>query len=51
MRGTQVFALWAMGLQKDDKVAVISNNRPEWNMLDVGMLQIGDRERADLSHA
>jgi long-chain acyl-CoA synthetase len=35
------FALWAMGLQKDDKVAVISNNRPEWNILDIGMLQIG----------
>ena len=35
------FALWAMGLQKDDKVALISNNRPEWNMLDMGMLQIG----------
>src|SRR6185295_15031763 len=35
------FALWAAGLQKGDKVAVISNNRPEWNILDIGMLQIG----------
>jgi long-chain acyl-CoA synthetase len=35
------YALWAMGFQKDDKVALISNNRPEWNMLDMGLLQIG----------
>ena len=35
------YAFWAMGLQKDEKVAIISNNRPEWNMLDMGMLQIG----------
>ena len=42
VKATRVsYALWSMGLQKDDKVAVISNNRPEWNMLDMGMLQIG----------
>ncbi|MCX6275817.1 MAG: long-chain fatty acid--CoA ligase [Bacteroidetes bacterium] len=35
------YALWALGLQKDDKVAIISNNRPEWNILDMGMLQAG----------
>jgi len=35
------YALWSMGLKKDDKVAMISNNRPEWNMLDMGMLQVG----------
>jgi long-chain acyl-CoA synthetase len=35
------YALWSMGLQKDDKVALISSNRPEWNILDMGMLQIG----------
>ena len=35
------YALWSMGLKKDDKVAVISNNRPEWNILDMGMLQAG----------
>ena len=29
------------GLKKGDKVAVISANRPEWNMIDIGMLQIG----------
>src|SRR6266480_2017164 len=35
------FGLLALGLKKDDKVALISNNRPEWNFLDLGMLQIG----------
>ncbi len=35
------FALWAMGLKKDDKVAIVSNNRPEWNIVDMGMLQAG----------
>ncbi len=29
------------GIQKDDKVAIISNNRPEWNFIDNGMMQIG----------
>ncbi len=34
--------LLKMGLKKGDKVAVISTtNRPEWNILDVGMQQIG----------
>ncbi len=42
MRASRVsYALWTMGLKKDDKVAIISNNRPEWNILDMGMLQIG----------
>ncbi len=35
------YALWALGIKKEDKVAVISNNRPEWNILDMGMLQAG----------
>lgn len=30
-----------LGVKKDDKVAIISNNRPEWNFIDNGMLQIG----------
>src|SRR6188508_2358893 len=30
-----------MGLQKDDKVAIISPNRPEWNFIDLGLQQIG----------
>ena len=29
------------GIKKDDKVAIISSNRPEWNFIDYGMLQIG----------
>ena len=35
-------ALLRMGIQKDDKIAVItSNNRTEWHIMDVGILQIG----------
>ncbi|HRN93094.1 MAG: long-chain fatty acid--CoA ligase [Chitinophagales bacterium] len=30
-----------LGLQKDDKIAIISNNRPEWNFTDIGSMQIG----------
>ncbi len=30
-----------MGIKPGDKIALISNNRPEWNMLDLGILQIG----------
>lgn len=29
------------GIGKDDKVATISNNRPEWNFVDFGILQVG----------
>ena len=29
------------GLGPDDKVAIISNNRPEWNFVDMGTLQAG----------
>ncbi|TDD94208.1 AMP-dependent synthetase/ligase [Flavobacterium cellulosilyticum] len=35
-------ALLRMGIQKDDKIAVIStNNRTEWNIMDIGILQTG----------
>lgn len=35
-------ALLRMGVQKDDKIAVIStNNRSEWSIMDIGILQIG----------
>ena len=35
-------ALLRMGIVKDDKIAVISmNNRTEWNIVDIGVLQIG----------
>ena len=31
-----------MGIQKDDKIALISsNNRTEWNIMDIGILQTG----------
>lgn len=29
------------GLKKGDKVAIISANRPEWNIIDIGMQQVG----------
>lgn len=35
-------ALLKMGIQKDDKIAIISsNNRTEWNIMDIGALQTG----------
>jgi len=35
-------ALLRMGVKKDDKIAVISStNRTEWNIMDIGVLQIG----------
>lgn len=34
-------ALLASGIKKDDKISIISNNRPEWNFVDFGIMQIG----------
>ncbi len=35
-------ALLRLGVQVDDKIAVISsNNRTEWNIMDIGVLQLG----------
>ena len=34
-------ALLALGLKPGDKVATIMNNRPEWNFLDMGIMQSG----------
>ncbi len=35
-------ALLRLGVQKDDKIALISmNNRSEWNVMDIGILQLG----------
>ncbi len=34
-------SLLKLGVKPDDKVAIVSNNRPEWNMVDLGILQIG----------
>lgn len=33
--------LLALGVQRDDKIAIISSNRPEYNILDMGIMQIG----------
>ncbi|GIV39899.1 MAG: AMP-dependent synthetase [Thermonema sp.] len=33
--------LHTLGIQKDDKVAIISNNRTEWNFVDFGIQKIG----------
>lgn len=40
--GNQVSrALLSMGIKPGDKIALISNNRPEWVMMDLGILQVG----------
>lgn len=33
------YALFALGLQENDKVSIIANNRPEWNFCDFGCQQ------------
>ena len=35
------YALLSTGIKKGDKIAIISNNRPEWNFTDFGISQIG----------
>jgi long-chain acyl-CoA synthetase len=34
-------ALIRLGVKPDDKIAVVAPNRPEWNILDLGVLQTG----------
>lgn len=34
-------ALLKLGIKPGDKIAMISNNRPEWCIMDIGMAQIG----------
>src|SRR5690606_37596092 len=29
------------GIEKNDKIAIMSSNRPEWNFCDFGVMQIG----------
>lgn len=38
---TVSLGLLKMGIRKGDKIATITNNRPEWNFFDMGMAQIG----------
>ncbi len=33
--------LMAMGIEKGEKVATVTNNRPEWNFADMGMAMLG----------
>lgn len=35
------YGLLTMGLEKGQTIATLSNNRPEWNFLDLGMMQVG----------
>jgi long-chain acyl-CoA synthetase len=35
------YGLMAMGLNKGDLVVTISNNRPEWNIMDMALSQVG----------
>ncbi|MEI7595036.1 MAG: long-chain fatty acid--CoA ligase [Bacteroidota bacterium] len=35
------YGLLQLGVEKGDKIASITFNRPEWNFLDIGILQIG----------
>lgn len=41
MRDYVSLGLLAMGFKKGDKIITVSNNRPEWNFLDMGMTQVG----------
>ncbi len=35
------YALIKLGIEPNDKVAIISGNRPEWNIFDMAIMQIG----------
>jgi len=35
------YAFLKLGVQKGDKIATITQNKPEWNFLDTGILQVG----------
>lgn len=35
------YGLLALGFKKGDKIITLSNNRPEWNFVDMGMAMIG----------
>lgn len=35
------YAFLAMGVKKGDTIATITNNRPEWNFLDMAIMQVG----------
>ncbi|MBE9510448.1 MAG: long-chain fatty acid--CoA ligase [Bacteroidetes bacterium] len=35
------YGLLNLGMKKGDKIAMVSNNRPEWNIIDMGISQAG----------
>jgi long-chain acyl-CoA synthetase len=35
------YGLLGLGIEREDKIAIISNNRPEWNFADYGIQQCG----------
>jgi long-chain acyl-CoA synthetase len=35
------YGLLALGIKKGDKIVTVSNNRPEWNFIDMGMAMAG----------
>ena len=35
------YGLMALGYEKGQRIVTVSNNRPEWNILDMGMMQAG----------
>jgi long-chain acyl-CoA synthetase len=35
------YGLLSLGVKKGDKVATVTNNRPEWNFFDLGIAQVG----------
>jgi len=35
------YAFLKLGVKPGDRIASISNNRPEWNFLDIGLMQVG----------
>jgi long-chain acyl-CoA synthetase len=42
--------LAAYGVKAGDRVAIISENRPEWSLVDLAILAVRGRERPDLHH-
>ena len=35
------YGLLDLGFKRGDKIATVTNNRPEWNITDMGMMQVG----------